>query len=104
MNVLKIPTKDDAVMNLIRKEYGLKGCAVAINIMKEIVFGGGSFKCTDATISFLAKENEYCGASAGLIQQVVKHGIKTGLFKLSDDALMFGDESGRIGKLNTERK
>lgn len=100
MDVLKIPTKDDIGMNMVQRKHGLEGFAIAIKIMQEIVWNGGSYKWNETTINFMAQEN---GVSLNFIREVSHCCVKAGLLDLSDDVLTFGKESGKIGKFN-ERK
>ncbi len=99
MNVLKLPTKNDVGLNLVQSKFGLKGFAIAIKIMQEIVYSDGKYRWTEEIIAFMTKD-EQCGASAGLIRQVAYYGVKVGLFDLSEGYLSIGKSSGRIGKLN----
>lgn len=100
MNFLKVPAKNDVGMNMVQREYGLKGVSIAIKIMQEIAWSDGSCKWNEATINNMAQEN---GVSLNLIREVSHCCVNVGLLDLSDGFLTFGKESGRIGKFN-ERK
>lgn len=101
MKFVKIPTRDDSKLLLVQEAFGLKGFAITIKMIQKIIESDSKYVYTSDSLSLFINENAECGATSGLVNEVVNYCVKTGLFDLTDECLSLG-KSSKLENINNE--